>query len=148
MRKKTTPETEALIIKLHLQGKTIAEIAKETGLNRSVVAQFLLVRCPETRTEAKAALINQIKAAGVDPSLSLTANAKRFGTDVLTIKAVFHDLGLPTPTQKNKQKNKQTDKILELRRNGLTYRAIAKEVGLSAERVHKIVRRYSNSTQA
>jgi DNA invertase Pin-like site-specific DNA recombinase len=88
MRKKTTPETEALILELHSQGKTIAEISRKTGLNRSVVSRLLFVRCPETRTEAKAALINQIKAAGVDPSLSLTANAKRFGTDVLTIKAL------------------------------------------------------------
>jgi DNA invertase Pin-like site-specific DNA recombinase len=141
MKKLTTPETEALILSLYSQGKTIAQIAKKTGLNRSVVAQFLFVYCPETRSEAKAALVNQIKAAGVDPSLSLTANAKRFGTDVLTVKAVFHDLGLPTPTPP--KEDERIKEILELRRSGSTYRSIAKQVGLSHERVRQIILKHS-----
>jgi DNA invertase Pin-like site-specific DNA recombinase len=148
MIKSTTPESEALILELYSLGKTIAEIATVTNLNRSVVAQLLLVRCPETRTEAKTALIEKIKAAGIDPSLSLTANAKRHGTDVLTIKAVFWDLGLvskPEPKKKGLTKPERAERIMELRRSGLTYRAIGKEVGISHERVRKILQRYGSS---
>jgi len=143
MLKVTTPESEALILELYSQGRNIAQIATETGLNRSLITQFLLVHCPETRTEAKTALIEKIKAIGIDPSLSLTANAKRHGTDVLTIKAVFWDLGLelpkPEPKKKGLTKPERAEKILELRRSGLTYRAIAKEIGISHERVRRIL---------
>jgi DNA invertase Pin-like site-specific DNA recombinase len=142
MLKSTTPETEALILELYSLGKTVAQIATETKLNRSVVAQLLLVRCPETRTEAKRALIDRIKAVGIDPSLSLTANARRFGTDVLTIKAVFHDLGLvskPEPKKRGLTKPERAKRILELRQAGLTYRAIGKEIGISHERVRRIL---------
>ena len=145
MHKSTTPESEALILELYSLGRTIAEIAIATGLNRSVVTQFLLVRCPETRTPTKTNLIERIKTIGVDPSLSLSANARRHNTDVLTIKAVFHDLGLPTPSPFKKGEVKdpeRAEKILELRRSGLTYRAIAQEIGISHERVRKILTRF------
>jgi DNA invertase Pin-like site-specific DNA recombinase len=143
MLKSTTEETEALILELHAQGKSIAQIATETGLNRSVVAQFLLVHCPETRTKKQRALIDRIKAVGVDPSLSLAANARRHNVHVLTIKAVFHDLGL-TPT--HKEKDERAKRILELRQAGVPYREIAKQVGLSHEQVRQIVYRISRSS--
>jgi DNA-binding NarL/FixJ family response regulator len=145
MLKSTNPETEGRILELHHQGKTIAEIARETGINRSIVSQLLLVQCPETRTPAKSALINQIKTVGVDPSLSLSANARRHNTDVLTIKAVFHDLGLPEPNARETTLiDERTEKILELRRSGLTYRAIGKEIGISYERVRQILKRHAH----
>jgi len=141
MLKTTTPETEALIIRLHCQGKNITQIASETGIHRSVVTQFLLVNCPETRTSAKNALIDHIKAVGVDSTASLTANAKRFNTDVLTMKAVFHDLGLPIPPQ-NTRKTELEQKVLELRQSGLSYRAISEQLGcISYERVRQILQR-------
>jgi len=143
MLKVTTPESEALILRLHFQGKNVSEISSETGINRSVVAQFLLVNCPETRTKAKTALINQIKAVGVDSSLSLTANAKRFNTDVLTIKAVFHDLGLSVSPH-NTTKTQRDQRVLELRQLGLSYRAIAKQLGISYERVRQLLKRFES----
>ncbi len=140
MLKTTTPEIENLIVSSYLQGKNIAQIASETGRNRSVVTQVLLVNCPETRTKAKTDLINRIKAVGVDSTASLSANAKRFNTDVLTIKAVFHDLGLPTPPY-NTRKTELEQQILELRRSGLSYRAIGEQLGISYERVRQILQR-------
>jgi len=148
MLKTTTPETEALIIRLHSEGKNISQIASETGINRSVVTQFLLVHCPETRTKDKTALINQIKAVGIDSTASLTANARRFNTDVLTIKAVFHDLGLPIPPQ-NTRKTELEQKVLELRQSGLSYRAISERLGcISYERVRQILQRYGDKDTA
>jgi len=140
MLKVTNPETEALIISLHSEGKNIEQIASEVDINRSVVSQVLLVNCPETRTPAKADLINQIKAAGVDATASLSANARRFNTDVLTIKAVFHDLGLPI-TSHNTRNTQLEQQILELRQSGLSYRAIGEKTGVSYERVRQILKR-------
>jgi len=136
----TTPESEALIVSLHAQGENIEQIASKTGRNRSVVSQVLLVNCPETRTKAKADLINQIKAVGVDSTASLSANARRFNTDVLTIKAVFHDLGLSTPPH-NTRNTQLEQQILELRQSRLSYRAIGKQLGISYERVRQILKR-------
>ena len=140
MLKVTTPEIEDLIVRLHSQGKNIEQIASETGINRSVVSQVLLVNCPETRTPAKTALIDQIKAVGVDATASLSANARRFNTDVLTIKAVFHDLGLPI-TSHNTRNTQLEQQILELRQSKLSYRAIGKQLGISYERVRQILKR-------
>jgi transposase len=139
MLKSTTPESEALIVELHAQGKSISQIATETGLNRSVVTQTLFVRVPDHRSPAKRALIDKIKA-NIDPTISLSANAKALRVNILDVKAAFSDLGLPTPTPKRNEE--RTKKILELRRAGLTYRAIAKEVGLSHEQVRQILQRY------
>jgi DNA-directed RNA polymerase specialized sigma subunit len=138
MHKKTTPEIEALILELHYQGETIAQIAKKTGLNRSVVSRLLFIKCPETRSPSQTALIEKIKAIGVDSSLSLTANAKRHETHILVIQAIFHDLGLPVRKTKKTQLQQQ---ILELRQAGLTYHAIGKQLGISRQRVHQILQR-------
>jgi hypothetical protein len=140
MLKVTTPEIENLIVSSYLQGKSIGQIASEVGRNRSVVAQTLLINCPETRTKAKADLINQIKAVGVNSTASLSANARRFNTDVLTIKAVFQDLGLPVPPH-NTRKPQVEQQILELRQSGQSYRAIGKQLGISYERVRQILKR-------
>jgi transposase len=150
MRKSTNEKSEALILALHYQGKTIAEIATETGLNRSVIAQILFVRAGH-RTEEKKALIDRIKA-GIDPNLSLSANAKRLGVNILVVKAAFHDLGLkqkrtaptkespPTPTEETRE---QAKKILELQQKGLSYREIGKRLGISHEWARQIIQRYT-----
>jgi len=142
MLESTTPEIEHAIVQLYLQGKNVTEIAAATGISRSVVTQVLFVRVPEHRSREKTALIEKIKATGVDPSLSLSANARRFNTDILTIKAVFHDLGLTANQEKAIALKEQAEKVISLRQKGLTYRAIGRELGISYERVRQILKRH------
>ena len=136
----TDPEEDATLLHLYKRGATWEELRRHRGASCSVIVRLLRDHCDINRTQAEKIVQDAAVEHYVDRQLSPEQTAAALGIDRTTVVNLVHQAGVkmrPLPPMEPEDIRR-----LAVRRyqEGLSFAAVANEVGKSTEGVMKWVR--------